>query len=115
MTLGIVVGLFFGKSLGIFLFSRFAVMLRLDRMPDGVDSFQLFGISILGGIGFTMSLFIGSLALECGGVACFSMVDERIGILAGSLFSGVVGYFFLAAVLTSKVDRKQMNAATEDR
>jgi len=99
VTLGIAAGLVFGKSIGIFLFSRLAVMLRLGKLPDGVTNAQLFGISLLGGIGFTMSLFIGSLAFECSGGNCFSVVDERIGILAGSVVSGLLGAFYLAVVL----------------
>ena len=99
VTMGIAAGLFLGKSIGIYLFSRLAVVLKLGRLPEGVDGRQLFGLSILGGIGFTMSLFIGSLAFECSGDTCFSLVDERIGILVGSLLSGTVGFVFLNAVL----------------
>jgi len=99
VTVGIAAGLFFGKSIGIYLFSRLAVLLGVGRLPEGVDGRQLFGLSILGGIGFTMSLFIGSLAFECSGDACFSLVDERLGILMGSLVSGFVGFVFLNAVL----------------
>ena len=102
VTVGIAAGLFLGKSIGIYLFSRLAVMLRVGRLPEGVDGRQLFGLSLLGGIGFTMSLFIGSLAFECSGDACFSLVDERIGILLGSLLSGVVGFLFLNSVLQKK-------------
>ena len=99
VTVGIAAGLFLGKSVGIYLFSWLAVLLRMGRLPEGIDAKQLFGISLLGGIGFTMSLFIGSLAFECSGDACFSLVDERIGILVGSLLSGVVGFIYLNAVL----------------
>ncbi|UFS62322.1 Na+/H+ antiporter NhaA [Sulfurimonas sp. HSL-3221] len=99
VTVGIAAGLFFGKSIGIFLFSRLAVALRLGQLPEGVTNAQLFGVAILGGIGFTMSLFIGSLAFECSEGICFSLVDERIGILMGSLVSGVVGALYLSAVL----------------
>ncbi|WP_345985346.1 Na+/H+ antiporter NhaA [Sulfurimonas sp. HSL-1656] len=99
VTMGIAAGLFFGKSIGIFLFSRLAVILRLGKLPEGVTNAQLFGVAILGGIGFTMSLFIGSLAFECSEGVCFSLVDERIGILMGSLLSGIVGALYLSAVL----------------
>ena len=102
VTVGIAAGLFFGKSIGIYLFSRLAVLLRVGRLPEGVDGLQLFGLSLLGGIGFTMSLFIGSLAFECSGDACFSLVDERLGILLGSLLSGVVGFVFLNGVLRKR-------------
>jgi len=99
VTVGIAAGLFAGKTVGIFLFSRLAVLLRFGTLPEGMSNAQLFGLSILGGIGFTMSLFIGSLAFECSGDVCFSLVDERIGILLGSLISGVVGYVYLGRVL----------------
>lgn len=99
VTIGIASGLVIGKSVGIFLFSYLAVVLRLGKLPDGVNGPQLLGVAMLGGIGFTMSLFIGSLAFECSGDACFSLVDERIGILLGSVLSGVAGFFYLSMVL----------------
>ncbi len=102
VTLGIAGGLLVGKSVGIFLFSLLAVVLKFGKLPDGVDYRALFGVALLGGIGFTMSLFIGSLAFECSGDACFSLVDERIGILMGSLFSGVLGFFYLGSVLKKR-------------
>jgi NhaA family Na+:H+ antiporter len=98
VTIGIVLGLFAGKQLGIFLFSWIAIKLKLGRLPDGVDWKQLYGVAILGGVGFTMSLFIGSLAFECAGDQCFNVVDERMGILIGSLLSGVMGYVYLRIV-----------------
>lgn len=102
VTLGIISGLVIGKSIGIFLFSFVALKLRLGKLPQGVDTAQLFGVALLGGIGFTMSLFIGSLAFECSEGVCFSLVDERIGILMGSVISGVAGYLYLGAVLKKK-------------
>ena len=99
VTIGIAGGLLVGKSLGIFLFSALALALKFGKLPDGVDYRALFGVALLGGIGFTMSLFIGSLAFECSGDVCFSLVDERIGILMGSLFSGLLGYLYLNIVL----------------
>ncbi|MEA1919955.1 MAG: Na+/H+ antiporter NhaA [Campylobacterota bacterium] len=95
LTLGIAMGLFFGKQIGIFIFSALAVMLRLGSLPKDVSWGQLYGVAILSGIGFTMSLFIGSLAFECEGEICFDVVDERMGIIIGSLLSGVVGYLVL--------------------
>ncbi len=99
VTLGIAAGLAAGKTAGIFLFSLLALKLRLGKLPEGVDYKALFGVAMLGGIGFTMSLFIGSLAYECSGDVCFDIVDERIGILLGSLVSGVSGFFYLNLVL----------------
>lgn len=102
LTLGITVGLFVGKQLGIFMFSYAAVRLGLGRLPEGVTWPMLYGVAILSGIGFTMSLFIGSLAFECSGEFCFSVVDERMGILMGSLLSGIVGYAMLRSQIPSK-------------
>jgi len=99
ITLGIGLGLFFGKQLGVFVFSFIAVKSGLTRLPKGVKWREIYGIAILSGIGFTMSLFIGSLAFECSGGLCFDMVDERLGILIGSLLSGLVGYLFLRMTL----------------
>ena len=95
VTIGIALGLFAGKQAGIFLFSFLAIKLGLGSMPKGVSWFQLYGLSILGGVGFTMSLFIGSLAFECSGSACLNIVDERMGILIGTILSGVMGYLVL--------------------
>ncbi len=102
VTLGIVTGLFLGKQIGIFLFSYIAIKLGLGKLPNGVSWRELYGVAILGGIGFTMSLFIGSLAFECNGDSCFNLVDERMGILIGSLLSGVVGYLYMRAVIAKK-------------
>jgi len=103
VTLGIALGLFFGKQAGIFLFSSLAIWLGLGRLPEGVSWSQLYGVSVLSGIGFTMSLFIGSLAFECSSGVCFDLVDERLGILMGSLLSGVVGYVLLRRTLSKEV------------
>jgi len=95
LTLGIALGLFLGKQIGIFLFSIVVIALRLGSLPKGSNLMELYGVSILSGIGFTMSLFIGSLAFECNTGECFNLVDERLGIILGSLFSGIVGYLVL--------------------
>ena len=97
VPLGIVTGLFFGKQIGIILFSWLAVRLRLARLGEGVQWRQLYAVSLLCGIGFTMSFFIASLAFEQGGEAYFGL--ERLGILGGSLIAGIVGYFALRVAL----------------
>lgn len=102
VTVGITLGLFLGKPVGIFSFSLLAIMLKFGKLPDGINLVHLFGVAILGGIGFTMSLFIGSLAFECAGDACINMMDERIGILMGSFLSGVMGYLVLKYQLKPK-------------
>ncbi len=101
VTLGITFGLLVGKQVGIFSFAALAIVLKLGKLPDKLTWTHLYGVSILGGIGFTMSLFIGSLAFECAEGACLNMTDERIGILLGSLLSGVLGYLVLKSRLRS--------------
>ena len=86
-------GLFFGKQIGVFGFTWVAVRLRLALLPDGVNWLGLYGVAALCGIGFTMSLFISSLAFEKIGTAL--AIDERLGILVGSLLAGVTGYTIL--------------------
>jgi len=95
MTIGIVMGLFVGKQLGVFLFTYLAVKLKLGVLAEGITWGHIYGLAILSGIGFTMSLFIGSLAFECHEGSCFELVDERMGILMGSFLSGVVGFAVL--------------------
>lgn len=95
LTVGVTLGLFAGKQLGIALFSFAAIKLRIAHLPYGVDWLMLYGVAILSGIGFTMSLFIGSLAFEETRAAGNALADERIGILIGSIFSGIVGYAVL--------------------
>ena len=93
VPLGIAAGLFFGNQVGIFCLSWVAIKLGITRLPDGVNWMQLYGAALLCGIGFTMSLFIGSLAFEQGGPDY--AIDDRLGILLGSLVSGIAGYLVL--------------------
>lgn len=94
VPLGIALGLFVGKQIGVFGASWLAVKGGLASLPDGVTWRQVYGAALLCGIGFTMSLFIGSLAFEQGG-ATRNALDERLGILAGSLLSAVAGMIVL--------------------
>ena len=98
IPLGIVLGLFVGKQIGVFLFTWAVVKSGLARLPTGVNFRQVYGASIICGIGFTMSLFIGMLAFENAG-AGHSIVTDRLGILTGSLLSAIVGYVVLNFVL----------------
>ena len=92
LVLGIALALFFGKQIGIFGSIRLAVRLGLARAPGGASWAQIYGVALLAGIGFTMSLFIGGLAFP--GVR--AMMDEvKIGVLAGSVLSAVTGYVVL--------------------
>lgn len=93
VSLGIAAGLFFGKQFGIFALCWLGVKLGLAQLPQGVDWLRLYGVGLLCGVGFTMSLFIGSLAFEETGVNL--LFDERLGIIIGSLLSGALGYFVL--------------------
>lgn len=93
VPLGIALGLFVGKQVGIFGLCWLAIRSGLVKMPEGMNWGLLYGIAALCGVGFTMSLFIGSLAFEETGINM--MFDERLGILLGSLISGVLGYLIL--------------------
>tara|TARA_R110000822_G_scaffold159476_16_gene299343 strand:- start:2488 stop:3693 length:1206 start_codon:yes stop_codon:yes gene_type:complete len=94
VPIGIAFGLFFGKQIGIFGLCLIAVKLKLTALPRGISWLTLYGVSALCGIGFTMSLFVSSLAFEQTGVNL--LFDERLGIILGSLTSGILGYFILA-------------------
>ena len=98
IPLGIVLGLFVGKQIGVFSFAWTAVRLGLARLPEGVGFAHIYGASLLCGIGFTMSLFIGMLAFENTGSAEV-VVTDRLGILVGSLVSAVAGWLVLNRVL----------------
>ncbi len=100
VPLGIALGLFIGKQLGIFGICWLAIKIGLARLPTGMTWSSLYGTAALCGIGFTMSLFIGSLAFEEAGAS--RMFDERLGIIIGSLMSGVLGYLILQRVLPAK-------------
>ncbi len=92
VPLGIVLGLFFGKQIGVFLLSYFAVKLRIADKPSGSTWSSFYAVSILTGIGFTMSLFVGNLAFANN---LEYMDGVKIGVLTGSLLSTLFGYFLL--------------------
>jgi NhaA family Na+:H+ antiporter len=97
VPVGIALGLFLGKQLGIFGFIWLGIQLKFSSIPEGMSWGSLYGMSALCGIGFTMSLFIGSLAFD---TSSSQMVfDERLGIIIGSLLSGVVGTLILQKTL----------------
>jgi Na+:H+ antiporter, NhaA family len=97
VPLGIVTGLFLGKQTGILAFCWIATRARIASLPEGVGWWQLHGAASLCGIGFTMSLFIASLAFDQGNAAHLGL--ERLGILIGSLVSGLLGYIVLRVTL----------------
>ena len=95
VPLGILCGLFFGKQIGVFLFSFLSVKLKLAEIPSNSNWIKFYGVGILTGIGFTMSLFIGNLAF----VDYSNNLDGvKIGVLSGSFLSALVGYFVLLFV-----------------
>ncbi|MGH8456251.1 MAG: Na+/H+ antiporter NhaA [Stenotrophobium sp.] len=97
VPLGIAAGLVLGKQLGIFGMAALVIGTGWVRMPEGLRWSSLYGMSVLCGIGFTMSLFIGSLAFEAGDLNL--MVANRVGILCGSLVSATAGYLVLRMLL----------------
>jgi NhaA family Na+:H+ antiporter len=98
ITLGTAAGLFLGKQLGVLLVTVPLVVAGLARLPTGTSWAAFYGVAVLTGIGFTMSLFIGSLAFKEEFVAQLP-VDERVGILLGSALSAIAGYLILLLAL----------------
>jgi len=99
VPLGILCGLFFGKQIGVFVFSYLSIKFKLAEMPSNSSWIKLYGVGILTGIGFTMSLFIGNLAF----IENTQYIDGvKIGVLCGSLLSTFVGYFVLLLVTNKK-------------
>lgn len=97
IPLGIAAGLFFGKQLGVFALCWLGIQLGITKLPSGVSWSMLYGTALITGIGFTMSLFIGSLSFEESGVNL--LFDERLGIIIGSLLSAIAGYLVLNRTL----------------
>ena len=109
VAVGIVLGLFAGKQAGIFAFSWLAVRLGLADLPAGVSWRQLYGTAVLGGIGFTMSLFISSLAFPGTGLE----PAAKVGILLGSAVSAIVGVALIASA--TRASKPVPVAGTEAR
>ncbi|GAF52482.1 Na+/H+ antiporter NhaA [Psychrobacter sp. NPDC078370] len=91
VPLGIAAGLFIGKQLGVMFMCWLIFKLGISTMPKGMDYKQIYGAALLCGVGFTMSLFIGGLAFA----GDTTMFDERLGIIMGSIVSGIAGYIML--------------------
>jgi NhaA family Na+:H+ antiporter len=92
VPLGILLGLFFGKQIGVFIFSFISIKLKIAQMPNNANWINFYAVGILTGIGFTMSLFVGNLAF----VDNVQHIDGvKIGVLTGSLLSTIFGYIFL--------------------
>jgi NhaA family Na+:H+ antiporter len=93
VPLGIILGLFLGKQLGVFGFCYIAIKLGYANLPKNVNWTLLYGVALLCGVGFTMSLFIGSLAFEQSSSS--PIFQDRLGIVVGSLISGIFGYLVI--------------------
>ncbi|WP_072680396.1 Na+/H+ antiporter NhaA [Arcobacter sp. LA11] len=99
VSLGIILGLFLGKQIGVFLFTFLAVKFKLAKLPRCTTWVQIYGISVLTGIGFTMSLFIDSLAYQDTNMFFYT---DKLGILIGSFLSGIFGYLILRYMKNKK-------------
>ena len=100
-SLGILTGLFLGKPVGILLFCFFAIQSKICRLPEGMRWNHLSGISVLAGLGFTMSIFIANLAFDNAEL----IQDSKIAILTASLGAGLTGFFLLRRI-SKKIRRK---------
>ncbi|RXK03114.1 Na+/H+ antiporter NhaA [Arcobacter sp. CECT 8989] len=100
VSLGVIIGLFVGKQVGVFLFTYFAVKYKLAKLPKGANWQQIYGVAVLTGIGFTMSLFINSLAYNESDVFFYT---DKLAILIGSFLSGILGYLILRFSKSKKI------------
>ena len=105
LVVGIALGLFIGKQIGVFGFAWLASALRIGRRPTNTTWLELYGVSLLCGVGFTMSLFVGILAFP-GAIDSVEQVEVKLGVLAGSFLSAVLG----AAVLAVATRRRKILA-----
>ena len=100
VTASVAMGLLFGKVIGLFGFSWILIQTKIAHMPFGMNWKNLFGVSLLGGIGFTVSLFMANLSFgPIPEVGAMLLNDAKLGVLTGSLLSGVLGYVYLSKVL----------------
>lgn len=99
IPLGIAAGLFFGKMIGIYTSTLLAVKFKISSLPKEITKIGLFGMSLIAGVGFTMSLFIGGLAF---GDSVEYADCVRIGVIAGSIASGLLGYFILRSIYRTR-------------
>ena len=100
VPLAVFVGLFVGKTLGIFSFSYLFACTPFASMPTGMSKRNLFGVSMLGGIGFTVALFIANLSFDGSTAAGADLLNQaKLGVFTGSFISGLCGYLVLKWVL----------------
>ena len=101
VTLGVILGLFFGKQIGVMLMTYLSVKFKICQFPDNSSWLQFYGIALLTGIGFTMSLFVGNLAFVGPDIG-YIINDVRIGVIFGSLLSAIFGSFVIYLSLVKK-------------
>jgi Na+:H+ antiporter, NhaA family len=111
VPLGIAAGLFFGKQIGIFTVCFTLIKLKLAKLPEDSTWLQFYGVCIMCGIGFTMSLFIGGLAFN----STFLITETKIGVMAGSITSGIVGYIVLSIALKGGGSRSPYDVVKNSR
>jgi NhaA family Na+:H+ antiporter len=113
VTLGIMLGLVLGKPLGVLGACWLGVRFGIVRLPDGLGWSHITGASLLCGVGFTMSLFIGALAF--GGLPAGAMVDERLGIVFGSTIAAIAGFLVLRFLTESSPERVEKSPVRTTR
>lgn len=105
LSINIAISMIFGKAIGIFLFSYLSIKFKLSELPNNINYKMLGGVSILGGLGFTMSLFINSLAFTDQ-----TLIDSaKMGILFGSIVTGIIGFLVLKAALKGVKENEMPN------
>lgn len=109
--LGIALGLLLGKPLGVVGMASIALIIGAARMPEGMNWRSLIGVGCLTGIGFTMSLFIGSLAFD----SAERMNEVRLGVLLGSIVAGVLGFVILRGVTQGRAESARRNESAASR
>ena len=100
IVVGIVLGLFIGKQLGVAVFTWIVIKFGWAKIPENTTWLEIYGVAILCGIGFTMSLFLGTLAFER--INPVYLIEVRLGVLIGSVLSGVIGATMLQAAFAKK-------------
>jgi NhaA family Na+:H+ antiporter len=105
IVLGITLGLFFGKQVGVFLFSWVLIKLKLAKLPPHCTWLELYGVALLCGIGFTMSLFLGTLSFANESTY---LAEVRLGVILGSLLSGLCGAMVLLFALGNRSNKHRL-------
>jgi len=109
IPLGIAMGLFVGKQIGIWSATMLGIKAGVVQMPKAANGLSIYGISLIAGVGFTMSLFIGGLAF--GGMGVSYAAHLRLGVIVGSLLSGLLGYLILRFVFKPMHYKKNMDVS----